>query len=186
MKKTILLIASSLFLFSCDAIEDVINNNIPPVEQTIEEDFTIDATELAVEGPISDSITIDTSLINEEIDNASDSENIGISEITLDDLEIKIAEGSAIENFDFLDSLVLNIYTDDPANAIEIDFGTIAKGLDTLSLPDGASTNILSLIEGSNVGDLTIDFDLVTNTALEEDLQLELISTLLAQLEIEL
>lgn len=174
---------------SCDLkeeVENAINGNIPPVEQEVSEDFTIEAINSAAPGAFTETITIDTTDINNEIDDATDSETVSIEEITIDDLEISLAEDSEQENFDFLDSLVINIYTDNIDEAVEIDFGAIPAGVNTLSLPEGASTNILSLIEGSDVDDLSIDLELITNTTIENNLDLELISSLLAQLAVEL
>ena len=186
MKKVILFFTCMLSLLACDAIEDTINENIPPVEQEVTEEFTIDAIDLSMPGEISETITIDTANINEEISNASDSENVNIEEITLDDLTLSLAEDSAQENFDFLDSLTLNIYTDNIDEAVVINFDEIEAGATFLTLPEGESANILSLIEGDNVDNLKIDIDMVTNTGIDNDLNLELVSTILAQLGIEL
>lgn len=188
MKKLLLIVSALMLTFtSCDLkdkVEDAINENIPPVEQEVSEGFTFDATELEVAGTVSETITIDTADINDKIDNASN-ENVKIEEITLDDLEIKLADGSEQANFDFLDSLKLNI-SSGGSEPISIDFGTIPKGVNALKLPDGESDSILNLIQGSDVGNITIDIEMDTNTAVENNIDLELVSTLLAQLAIEL
>lgn len=189
MKKLFLIACALVFTFtSCDLkdeVEDAINNNIPPVEQEVSEDITIESAELNVDGgvTITKEITIDTTDINEKIDSASDSP-VDIKDITLDDLEIKLAEGSEQTNLDFLDSLKLNISSGDGSETVAIDFGTIEKGVNSLKLPDGQANSILSLIQGNDVGELTIDVEMITNAAVENDIDLELISTLLADIEL--
>lgn len=191
MKKLILIASALVFTFtSCDLkdeVEDLINNNIDPVEQEVSEDITIEAVDLDVDGgaTITKVITIDTSDINDKIDEAADSP-VEIKDITLDDLEIQLADGSNQPNFDFLDSLKLSVSSADGTETVDIDFGTIEKGLTSLKLPEGQGNSILSLIEGSDVGELIIDMEIVTNAAVTNDLDLKLISTLLADIGLSL
>ena len=182
MKKLILLLTVSLMLLSSCNLEEkfdtLVNSAIPTptFEQEISEEFTINGTDLSVAGEISDETVVDINEIKNKIDN--------FEEIILEDIEISLAEDSEQPNFDFLDSLSLTLTSDENVDPIIIDFGEIEKGLTTLSLPEGANTNILALIEGSNNQELTITMNLVTNTALENDLEIELISTLLGGIDI--
>jgi len=190
MKKLNLITSVILTLIACSAVEDtaenIINSRIEPVEQDITEEVTIEATELQVAGEITQTTTIDTADINEQINDIKDTGAVTINDITLDDLTLTLLDDSEQTNFDFLDSLVIVISSGEGSDPITIDFGEIEKGLNSLTLPEGASTSILSLIEGDEVNELTIDFEMVTNAAVEHDIQLELVSTLLADLEINL
>lgn len=177
MKKLILIGSLVSLLFtSCDLkdeVEDAINENIPPVEQEVTEDFSIPAL---VEGDQTiDPISIDISAVKEEIDAV---DNASIEEVSIDDLQISIAtEGTT---FNFLNSLELFYTNSEGEDETLFVFDDIPVDATTLQLPEGEEIDDLEdLLEGD---DFELGFNLDVKESFVEPIELELISNFLVQL----
>ena len=185
--KKIILIASALALSLISCSSDDSSENTPtiptsiPIQEDVTHDIVLDAIDLSTPGQINETITIDIEYINTFIESNLASP-ASIEDILINDLIISLAEGSGQTNFDFVDSLNATIYSDAPnSNSIDVDFGTIEKGVDKLALPDSVnSTSLLELIQTDGVTEIIIDLDFVTNTAIDDDIELELTSSLIA------
>ena len=189
MKKVILIACTLALSFtSCnieESAENIISSTIPAVEREVNEDFIIEASQLSEPGEVSETRTIDITEAQERINQASSS-SANIENITFKDLEITLAEGSEQTNFDFLDNLTVAFSFSDSDSPLLIDFGNIEKGATSLTLPEDTNTSILDLINETESNELNIDLDLVTNQSFENTLVLELTSTLLAEVGINL
>ena len=186
--KNILIIISTLFLTltSCnleEKFQNSFNNTVSSFRQDITEKIIIEAIDFVQENTTNVEFDIDTSEIIEQINNNSGG-LIDVEDITLDDIEIKLIEGSRQADFDFIDALSLTLSTIDNLEPIILDFGEIEQGATSLTLPEGTDTSILRLIEETDQNEINVVMNLVTNTDIENDIEIELISILLAQLGI--
>lgn len=181
MKKLILIASALIFSFtSCDIkdeVESVINDNISPVEKEVSEDFSIPA--LVAGNQKLDPIKVDTSAINEEIDNV---ENASIEQVSIDDLEIAITTEGA--TFDFLNSIEIVIINAAGEEETLFNFDDIPEGATSLKLPEGTEIdNLKDLLEGDN---FELGFNLDVKETFTDPIELELISNFLVQLGVNL
>ena len=184
MKKIILIASAFILSFtSCsleDKIEDAVNDEISTIEQEISEKFTIPGL---LKGEQSlDSITIDTSVIQQQIEVVNGNSSVSIDDVTLDELEITIiTEGIT---FDFLNSIEVILLNENGENRTLANFNDIPEGATSLNLPEDDNINGLeSLLEEDG---FKLGFNLDVKEDLTEQIDLELISNFLIDVDFSL
>lgn len=184
MKKIILIaIAFILSFTSCsleDKIEDAVNDKISTIEQEISEEFIIPA--LAKGERSVDPTTIDTSVLQKQIDQVNGNSSVSIDDITLDELEITIITEGA--TFDFLNSIEVILLNENGENKTLANFNDIPEGATSLKLPEDDNINGLeSLLEEDG---FKLGFNLDVKDDLTEQIELELISNFLIDIDFSL